>query len=399
MTLARFGDRTLFPHLKPAAYLNHAAVSPFSTPVADAIASVAAQVSEDGVGGAIAAAELRGRVRGRFAEWLGVPARDVGLVPNTTLGVTSAAMSIPWKRGDRVLLFDEEFPANVTPWQRAAELFELELEVVETAPFLHSWDEGLAALQRRIADRPVRLVAVSLVQFHLGLRMPVEAIADRVHEAGGEVFVDGIQGLGVVPFRAQGDHYTGVDYLACGGHKWLMGAEGAGFLYVKASAAEALVPRLAGWVSHEDAWRFLFEGEGHLRYDRRFKRDASIFEGGAQSNLGYGALDASLELLASLGASAIFEHVQRYHDVVEPELVARGFESLRHPEVTGRSGSLCLRPPQPDRVVELASHLRTAGVAVSTPDGKLRLAPHWPNDVEREGPVLLAAVDGFLAGG
>jgi selenocysteine lyase/cysteine desulfurase len=226
--------------------------------------------------------------------------------------------------------------------------------------------------------------------------MPVEAIADLAHAAGAEIFVDAIQGLGAIPFQVQGDQFSGVDYLSAGGHKWLMGTEGAGFLYIRPEAAEALVPRLAGWISHEDAFQFLTEGEGHLRYDRPFKRDASFFEGGSQNTLGYAAVGASLALLETLGVARIAAHLQRYHDVLEPEFVDRGFQSLRHHEAEGRSGSLCFRAPPNVDVLGLAHHLGAQGISVATPDGKLRLSPHWPNDVERERLPILNAVDQFL---
>ena len=388
----RLGDRSLFPRLTAKAYLNHAAVSPLSAPVADAVERVVAEYGA-GLSGAIAAMERREQFRRRLADFIGAPEGSVAFVQNTTLGVTHVALSLPWRVGDRVLLFDEEFPANVTPWQRAAELFGLDVEFVPTAPFHRSLAEGLAGLEHQLDER-VRLVAVSLVQFQSGLRMPIGAIAERCRSFDAEIFVDAIQGLGVVPFDVGA---SDVDYLSCGGHKWLMGVEGAGFTYVRPRCAERFVPRTAGWISHEDAWRFLFEGPGHLRYDRGFKKDATLFEGGSQSALGYAALDASLDLLVQVGPAAAYDHVQRYHDAIEPELEARGFLSLRHRDPSAQSGSLCLKPPPGVDVVALGRGLRDNEISVAIPDGNLRLAPHWPNNADVEVPQILRVVDAFLA--
>src|SRR5262249_23746453 len=164
-------------------------------------------------------------------------------------------------------LFEGEFPANVTPWQRAAELFGLSIAWIPLSAFAASEEEGLALLTREL-ERGVRLVAVSAGEFQTGLRMPVEAMAALCHAAGAEIFVDAVQCCGAVPLDAGA---AGIDYLASGSHKWLMGLEGAGFLYVSPDRVDALRPNVAGWLSHEDPLDFLFRGPGLLRYDRPIK--------------------------------------------------------------------------------------------------------------------------------
>src|SRR5690606_30897796 len=113
--------------------------------------------------------------------------------------------------------------------------------------------------------------------------------------------------------------------------KWLMGLEGAGFLYVRPDRAAALEPRVAGWLGHEQGLDFLLHGPGHLRYDRPLKRSADVVEGGACNAVGYAALEAAVDLIASLGVEAIHAHANTYLDALEPALVDRGFESLRSP--------------------------------------------------------------------
>ena len=391
MDAARLGDRSLFPFLREVAYLNHAAVSPISAPVAAAIKQTTEGYGA-GLAGAIDAFALRDRLRERLARFIGASPESTGFVQSTTTGISHVALSLPWRSGDRIVLFEGEFPANVTPWQRAAATFGAELDWVPVAPFHRDLDEGLAALDSVLSEN-TRIVAVSLVQFQSGLRMPVEAIAERCRRVGAEILVDGIQGMGVLPFDVVD---ADVDYLACGGHKWMMGVEGAGFIYVKPAAAGTLVPRTAGWTSHVDGWRFLFEGAGHLRYDRGFKQDASLFEGGSQSALGYAALDAAVGLLDEIGVERIYEHVQGYHDALEPEVVARGFASLRHRDSAARSGSLCFQPPSEVDVVALSTRLREQGISVAIPDGNLRFAPHWPNDLDQEVPQVLRVLDASL---
>lgn len=385
------GDRSLFPDLEPYAYLNHAAVSPPSTPVRRAAEEALADYARRGVEAIGRWIEQRRRLRSKLGALVGARCEDVALVPNTTRGITDVALCFPWRPGDRVLLFEGEFPANVTPWQRAAALFELEVAFLPLASFARDPEEGLASLRLEL-ERGVRLVATSLVQFQTGLRMPVEAMARLCHAHGAELFVDGIQGIGVSPIDLEA---SGVDYLSCGGHKWLMGLEGVGFVYVRPDRLGALRPHVAGWLSHEDGLRFLLEGPGHLRYDRPLKQTAEVLEGGASNALGCAALEAAVDILAQLGVPAIAAHVGSYLDALEPPLVARGFTSLRSPRPESRSGTLGVLPPDGIDVVELHRALVGRGVSCSIPDGVLRFAPHWPSSAD-EIPRVLRDLDDAL---
>src|SRR6185369_9998242 len=108
--------------------------------------------------------------------------------------------------------------------------------------------------------RGARLVAISAVEFQSGLRTPFAELAALCHAHGAELSVDAVQACGAVPIDVGA---MGIDYLACGSHKWMMGLPGAGFLYAAPGRVEALRPHVAGWLSHEDGLDFLFRGPGH----------------------------------------------------------------------------------------------------------------------------------------
>ncbi len=380
------GDRSLFPDLEARVYLNHAAVSPASEPVRRAAQAVVDDVARRGVGAVLDWVEQRERLKQRLAELIGARAEDLALVSNTTRGITDIALCLPWQSGDRVIAFQGEFPANVTPWQRAAERFGLDLTLLSAAEFREEEDAGLSRLSAEL-ERGVRLVAVSVVQFQSGLRMPIARMAELCHARGAEIAVDAIQALGVVPFDVV---ESGVDYLACGSHKWLMGLEGAAFVYVHPERVASLRPVVAGWLSHEEPLRFLFEGAGHLRYDRPIKKSAGFLEGGAQNAVGFAALEAAVGLIEQLGPAAIFEHVGAYLDQLEPALVELGFESLRSPRPEQRSGILSVRPPADVDVVALHHRLGEWGISCSIPDGQLRFSPHFANGMDEVEAVVAA---------
>ena len=395
---AILGDRSLFPTLEPTAYLNHAAISPPSSVVQDAVADCLRHYTAQGMGAFMTYLEQREGLRSSLASLVGAHADEIGFAPNTSWGVVFAAMSFPWERGDGVVLLDGEFPTNVTPWQQAASLYGLELHRIPAADF-GSPDPGKGLAQLDAAFKAgAKLVAVSAVQFQTGLRMPLMAMSALARRHGASVFVDAIQACGVVPLDFE---RLGVDLAACGSHKWMMGLEGAGFVYVRRALGPELRPRLAAWLGHRDGLGFLFDGPGHLRYDRPLKTDASVIETGASNTLGFAALGASLSLIQSLGVEAIYDHVQAYHDALEPRLTALGLTSLRSPSPGERSGVLAFDVPEAFAPTELPAKLAARGISASLPDGRLRFSPHWPNalaEVDRVADAVREAIAEATAG-
>jgi cysteine desulfurase / selenocysteine lyase len=387
---ARLGDRSLFPDLEPFSYCGHAAISPPSLPVRRRVEEALFDHARQGHGAYGPWRERRELLRGRLGALLGAAADDVAFVPSTTRGIGDVALGIPWQRGDRVLLFRGEFPTNITPWQCAAEAHGLELCWLEAGAF--DAGDGLELLERELR-RGVRLVAVSAVQFQTGLAMPLEAMGRACRNHGAELFVDAIQALGVLPVDVE---TCQVDYLSSGSHKWLMGAGGCGFLYVRKGCAERLRPVTAGWQSHERGAEFLNSGPDALRYDRPLLRSARVFESSSPFLLACAALEASVELIAELGVPAIHNHVQAWHDALQPALVQRGFVTLRSREPKARSGILSFRPPEPHSAPEIRQRLQGLGITCSAPDGVLRFAPHWPNSLA-EVPRVVECVDQALS--
>ncbi len=382
------GDRSLYPDLQAKAYLAYAATAPVSAPVKAVVSRFLDSYAQQGNVGFFEWLPQRERLRQKLAQLVSAKADDIALIASTTRGISDIALSLEWRPGERVILFEGEFPANVTPWQRAAELFGLELAFVPMANAVEDEDSFMAPLAR-LLERGARLVAVSAVQFQTGLRMPLARIAELCRQHGAELCVDAIQACGVSPIDVQA---LGLDYLVCGSHKWLLGLEGVAFAYARPERARALAPRTAGWLSHEDATRFLFSGPGDLRYDRPFKKSIQALEGGSSSGVGFAALEAAIDPLLALGVETIAQHVARYLDLLEPQLALRGFVSRRAQDSARRSGILSLRPPEGLNAAELVLELRGRGVFASMPDGLLRFAPHFPNAMS-EIETVIQAVD------
>jgi L-cysteine/cystine lyase len=89
---------------------------------------------------------------------------------------------------------------------------------------------------------------VSHVLWTTGAVLPVARLARLARDAGAVVIVDGAQAAGAIPVQVEA---LGADAYALPAHKWLLGPEGMGALWVRRAFAESVVPAAAGGLSFE----------------------------------------------------------------------------------------------------------------------------------------------------
>ena len=119
------GDFRLFSGQASLVYMNHAGISPPSAVVKRAVANMLADYGKRGASAYPTWAAQRDRLRGKLAALIGASPDEVALTHNTSRGIGDVAMGLSYAPGDRIVVFDGEFPANVTPWQRAAQTLPL----------------------------------------------------------------------------------------------------------------------------------------------------------------------------------------------------------------------------------------------------------------------------------
>ncbi|HEY1337496.1 MAG TPA: aminotransferase class V-fold PLP-dependent enzyme, partial [Bryobacteraceae bacterium] len=180
----RYADR--FPVRERLIYLNHAAVAPLCRPAAEAMQQLADDCMNNGslhYDEWLAAYE---GVRVAAARLIHADRSEIALMKNTSEGIATVAMGIDWKPGDRIVAFEEEFPANYFPWKR------LERKGVRVTWL--SVQDPLDRIDK--ACRGARLLAISFVQFLSGYRAPAQEIGEICHRNRCIYLLDAIQGLG-----------------------------------------------------------------------------------------------------------------------------------------------------------------------------------------------------------
>ncbi len=369
--------RKLMPVSDTYAYFDHAAVGPIPLPTAQAIRRWTDQSLLQGDVCWPEWSGAAGRLRNSTAKLLSCKPTEIALIPNTTFGINMIAQGYRWNgspRTESVVLLSNEFSSNLLPWlalkNRGVEIRKVQVD-----------KSGVVSLDaiRDAIDAMTRLVAVSWVGYFTGYRMDLAKLSQLVHTAGAQLFVDAIQGLGVFTLNTQ---EIPIDYLAADGHKWMLGPEGAGLLYIRQENLERLEPLMQGWGSLQMAGTFQTD-------NMVLKNEASRYEGGSANHVGQIGFGESLDVLLNLGcnlaenpiASAVLDNAA----CIEEGLKSIGANVFRSRSITGRdtelSGILTFELPgvEPNAI---RSRLLGEEIVVSVRHGRVRVATHAYNNAE-----------------
>jgi cysteine desulfurase/selenocysteine lyase len=378
MNLASY--RKLFPVTENDIYLNHAAISPLSVNVRTAVDFFVQKRSVGPVDvypGVIREKEL---LKENLARLINGEPGQIAIMGSTSEGLNWLANSIKWEAGDRILLTDYEFPSNVYPF------LNLKRYGVEV-DFVPNRDGKIIIedIEKMITPR-TRLISVSFVEFLNGFRNDLVAIG-KICRANDIIFsVDSIQGLGAIPLDVKA---ANIDFVANGGHKWLMGVMGCGFMYVAPRIHALLTPVFAGWLGVKDSWNF-------LDYRLDLLDDAGRYEIATQNFIGMTALRASTDILVEVQPERTMNHLFRLGEQLIGGMTGLGFRFTGSDSLAERSGIYSFIMTDGRDISGLHEYLSKRRIFVSLRNGSLRVAPHFYN-IPSEIDELVRACNEYLA--
>jgi L-cysteine/cystine lyase len=112
----------------------------------------------------------------------------------------------------------------------------------------------LARLFEEAVSPRTKLVVISHISYNRGTRLPVERITGAAHGAGAFVLLDGAQSAGQIPIDVHALEVDGYSYPA---HKYVLGPDGVGALYIRPELVERIAPSA---VAHGASEYYDFEG-------------------------------------------------------------------------------------------------------------------------------------------
>jgi selenocysteine lyase/cysteine desulfurase len=354
-----------FPVIRRWAYFDHAAVAPLPRRCGETLRAWTHEQEQDGVVGWPEREQRIEAIRDLAARLINADRDEIAFISSTTHGIGLIAEGYPWSPGDNAVTAAEEYPSNIYPWMNLAERG-VELRLVPSRDG-RIWLEDLTAAM----DRRTRVLAISHVEFASGFRNDLDALAELCHARGVALFVDAIQGLGPLCIDVS---RTPVDFLAADGHKWLLGPEGAGLLYVRRDWINRLRPLGVGWHSVVGSYN-------SSRNDFQLKRSAQRWEGGSFNMPGLLGLGASLGLFVELGPEVVSRRILDQAGAVRELAASAGWAVAGSCRQMDRSAIVILEREGVDPHLA-ARQLRDRGVVVSCRRGRLRVSPHLYNNDE-----------------
>ena len=364
--------RALLPHTEHLVYLNHAATGVLSKPVRAAVDAYLEERHRTEPENYERVQPIVEEARERVGRLVGAPKERVAFAANTSSALNVLAEGFPWQPGDRIALPACEFPANVYPFLHQ------QRKGVEVDFIAHREGTFTPEDVERALTPQTRLVTLSWVQFLSGFCADLEAIAALCRERGILLCVDAIQGLGALQLDAPA---LGIDFVAGGSHKWLMGTQGLGFLYVSEDLQERLTPR-AGWLHGPVDWENFFD------YELAFHEDAARYHLGTMNHVGIITLHAALGVYEDLGPAWVEERVVHNARDLAAGLANLGFARWGTDDPARGSGIVTVAHPEASALYE---HLHGQGIRLAMRNGLLRFSPHAYN-TEAELDAALEAI-------
>jgi selenocysteine lyase/cysteine desulfurase len=289
---------------------------------------------------------------------------EIAVTASVSAGVSALASGLRYARRSKIVTTDVEFPTVGQIWHA---------QESRGARVVHARPDELD----RVVDEDTAVVSVTHVSFRTGERIDVGEVVRLAHERGALVLLDAYQSAGSIPLDVR---QLGVDFLAAGTVKYMLGSAGLGFFYCRRELFERAWPTATGWFADQDIFKMDPSRYAPARNARRFQAGTppipSIYAG-----------IAGIELLEEIGVEETREHVLH----LNAHLVA-GVDELGGTVVTPRErerhGALiCVKS---NDVKELVRGVGRWGIVTSERDSNLRISPHAYNSLEDIDLVLEA---------
>lgn len=365
-----------FPVTRQWAYFDHAAVAPLPKRAGTALRAWADDQEANGVVHWPSWERKLELIRRDAAALLNAEPDEIAFVNSTTHGIGLIAEGFPWRDGDNVVTAAEEYPSNLYPWMNLASRG----VSLRTVPSREGrvWAEDLFAAM----DSRTRLLTISHVEWSSGFRNDLDRLGTTCRERGIAFFVDAIQGLGPLTIDVR---RTPIDFLCADGHKWLLGPEGAGLLFVRRDWIDRLRPLGVGWHSVVGSYNAP-EPQFIL------KPSAQRWEGGTFAMPGLQAFGASLSLLREIGPARVSERILDLAESVRVLAREAGWTVYGSNRPEDLSGIVALEKPgvSADPVVR---SLRARGIVLASRRGRVRVSPHMYNNYEDLARLRTALAD------
>jgi selenocysteine lyase/cysteine desulfurase len=359
------GVRAEFPAATRRTYLNAAYIAP----VPRAVAAAGCRFVDAKAEQPIALGEMQAHadgVRAAYATLIGAGADEIAFLYATSEGENIVARGLGLAAGDNVVVDALHYNTSFVLYRELERTAGITLRIVPAR-------DGAVHIEdvARAVDRRTRLVSVAWVSHQNGFRHELPPLAELAHAHGAYLYVDAVQAVGMFPVDVVA---AGVDFMASGTYKWLLGSFGVAPFYIR----RALIDRIP------------LDRFGALHVERELgdhryaiHRSAKRFDYATPAFGPIYQLGAALDFLGRVGVAPIERHTVALADRLNRGLRERGARVLTP---SGNRSSIVSFAIEPAR--EAARQFTAASIDVTVRDAgrMVRVSPALYNtdaDIDR----------------
>ena len=313
------------------------------------------------------------KIRVLCADLFGEKPDNYALVPSVSYGMNTAARAIEskLKKGDQILLIDEDFPSNVLAWRRVCK--EAGSSIVTVSKDEKSnWTSTIIDH----INSNVKVVSISSCHWANGEYIDLELVSKKCKENKCFFIIDATQSLGVNEHSLK---KINPDFLIAAAYKWMLCPYGLAILYVSDRWFNSR-PLEETWLARDNAHNF----SELVNYSDNYMPGARKFDMGqtAMPTLLPGSIIA-LEQIKKWGIVNISKTLSSINSKISSGLTKYDFNLI--PESKRVNHILGVRVPK-GKNKDYVSNLRRENIYISQRGSSLRIAPYLHNndkDIER----------------
>lgn len=314
------------------------------------------------------------RAKAAFAALIHADQDEIAVVACLSDAVNVVASALPTEGKGHVVTTTAEFPTVGHAWLGHQESGPLQVSYAHTDDGFYGPDDFAPLMRNDTA-----ILSVHHVGYYNGAKQDIAQLTEFAHQHGARIFVDAYQSAGTVEIDVK---KTGIDMLASGNLKYLLGLPGVAFLYVRRELAESLQPAMTGWFGRINPFHF----DATLL---DYAPAAGRFNTGTPPILAAFAVRGGMELLYEVGVDRIQKRIEELSAYAIAGIKARSLELASPADVHRKGATTAIRVGDSHDVEQF---LADRDVIASARADVIRIAPHFFTE-ERE---IDLALDGIV---
>ena len=255
-----------------------------------------------------------------LAKDFGCDTEEMAVVRNASEANEIMIFGLDLKRGDEVIVTNQNYPRMITSWQQRVRRDGLVLKQISFKVPPPS-DAYIVDQFRQAITPRTKVIEVTHITNLTGQIMPVRDIVRMARPLGIQVFVDGAHAFNHFPFKRDD---LECDYYGTSLHKWTFAPIGSGFLYVRKDK----IPQL---------WSLMGSGEGNSANIRKYE------EIGTHPQPLFNAVSTALTFSRVIGPDRKVARLRYLRDRWAKRLLAESDRvKVLTPLGPDKSGAICL---------------------------------------------------------